>query len=157
MSDYDTDILVWSEHQAELLRRVAAGEPVNEKPDGSNIIEEIEALGRSDRSTLASHIRTIIEHLARLDASPGTDPRNRWIETILRTRDNIEDVLKSSPSLRRTLSEVVVEQHTSALRLVNRVLALYGETPRVPLDGLHYSVEQVLGPWLPGVLPEQQP
>jgi hypothetical protein len=26
MSDYDTDILIWSERQAELLRRRAAGE-----------------------------------------------------------------------------------------------------------------------------------
>jgi hypothetical protein len=31
MSDlYGDDILLWSERQAELLRRVAAGEPVNE-------------------------------------------------------------------------------------------------------------------------------
>ncbi len=30
MSDYDTDILIWSEHQAALLRRGAAGELLNE-------------------------------------------------------------------------------------------------------------------------------
>jgi hypothetical protein len=30
----DTDVLAWSEHQARLLRRVAAGEPANtETPD----------------------------------------------------------------------------------------------------------------------------
>ena len=33
MSDYDTDLLIWSEHQADLLRRLAAGEPMNETPD----------------------------------------------------------------------------------------------------------------------------
>jgi hypothetical protein len=40
MSDdvYDDDILWWSEQQAELLRRVAAGEQAD------NIIEEIEAV-----------------------------------------------------------------------------------------------------------------
>ena len=43
--DYDTDILIWSEHQAELLRRVAAGEQVNEAPDWPNIIDEVESVG----------------------------------------------------------------------------------------------------------------
>jgi hypothetical protein len=40
MSDdvYDDDILWWSEQQAELLRRVAAGEQAD------NIVEEIEAV-----------------------------------------------------------------------------------------------------------------
>jgi Domain of unknown function DUF29 len=46
MSDlYDTDdILLWSERQRDLLKRVAAGEPVNEAPDWPNIIEEIESV-----------------------------------------------------------------------------------------------------------------
>jgi hypothetical protein len=40
MSDlYDDDILWWSEQQAELLRRVAAGEQAD------IIVEEIEAVG----------------------------------------------------------------------------------------------------------------
>jgi len=29
MSDYDTDIVRWSEHQADLLRRMGAGKRVN--------------------------------------------------------------------------------------------------------------------------------
>jgi hypothetical protein len=43
MSDdlYDDDILWWSEQQAELLRRVAAGERVNDQV----VIEEIESVG----------------------------------------------------------------------------------------------------------------
>jgi hypothetical protein len=44
---YDADILTWSERQAELLRRVAAGESVNESPDWPNIIEEIESVEMS--------------------------------------------------------------------------------------------------------------
>ena len=47
MSDlYDDDILLWSERQSDLLRRIAAGEPVNERPDWVNIIEEVESVGR---------------------------------------------------------------------------------------------------------------
>ena len=42
MSDYDTDILTWSERQAALLRRVGVGEKVNDQVDWENVIEEIE-------------------------------------------------------------------------------------------------------------------
>jgi hypothetical protein len=50
----DEDILLWSEHQAELLRRLAAGEPVNERLDWANIIEEVESVGRSDLRAVQS-------------------------------------------------------------------------------------------------------
>lgn len=42
MNDYDTDVLEWSERQAALLRRVAAGERINDQVDWENVIEEIE-------------------------------------------------------------------------------------------------------------------
>jgi hypothetical protein len=48
MSDYDTDILIWSERQGELLRRRAAGELVNEAElDRPNIAEAVEDVGQS--------------------------------------------------------------------------------------------------------------
>jgi hypothetical protein len=53
MSDYDTDVALWSEQQAALLRRRAAGQLVNDADLGwPNIAEEIEALDRSERSSL---------------------------------------------------------------------------------------------------------
>jgi Domain of unknown function DUF29 len=46
MSDYETDILLWSEPRGELLRRRAAGEVINEAElDWPNIAEEIEDRG----------------------------------------------------------------------------------------------------------------
>jgi hypothetical protein len=55
MSDlYDEDILLWSEHQAELLRRLAAGQPVNERPDWANIIDEVENVGREQLHAVES-------------------------------------------------------------------------------------------------------
>jgi Domain of unknown function DUF29 len=59
MSDYDTDLLLWSERQAALLRRAAAGERVNDQVDWENIAEEIESLGKSDRRELTNRIRTM--------------------------------------------------------------------------------------------------
>ncbi len=47
MSDlYDTDVVLWSEQQADLLRRRALGILVNDgELDWTNIAEEIESLG----------------------------------------------------------------------------------------------------------------
>ena len=40
---YEADILEWSEQQSRLLRRLAAGERVNDQVDWGNVVEEIEA------------------------------------------------------------------------------------------------------------------
>jgi hypothetical protein len=146
---HDTDLLLWSEHQAALLRRRAAGELINEAGlDWPNVADEIEALGKSERSALASRIASIIEHLAKLEASPAIEPRIGWQETVIRARADIDEILETSPSLRPTMDTVVARQHGRALRLVASVLALYGETPR---DGIQYRTDQVLGAWFPTV------
>ena len=42
---YETDILEWSALQAALLRRLAAGERLNDQVDRGNVVEEIESAG----------------------------------------------------------------------------------------------------------------
>ncbi len=106
-------------------------------------------MGASERRTLASHIRTVIEHLMKLDASPAPQPRGGWREIIARARDDIETVLEDSPSLRRELPEIVVRQHRTARRAVSRALAEWNEDT-VVLDALTYNADQVLGDWFPG-------
>jgi hypothetical protein len=150
MSEYDTDIVSWSEHQADLLRRHATMQRANDPaPDWPNIIEEIESVGRSERSALASHIRTVLEHLAKLDTSPAVEPRGGWRQTVLRARAAIDEVLEESPSLRPTLDTVIAREMTRIRPLVAEALAQYGETPRVPLEQINYTADQVLGPWFP--------
>ena len=64
MSDYDTDILLWSERQAELLRRRAAGELFNEAAlDWPNIAEEIESVGNEQINAVTS---LLVQALARM-------------------------------------------------------------------------------------------
>ena len=68
---HDGDVLLWSERQAALLRRRAAGEVVNDAEfDWPSIAEEIESVGISERRALASHIRNILEHLIKLGLLP---------------------------------------------------------------------------------------
>jgi Domain of unknown function DUF29 len=150
---YDEDIVLWSERQAALLRRVAAGEAVNDRVDWTNIIDEVEAVGRSERSALRSHIRVVLEHLMKLQASPSADPRNGWKTSIRRGRIDIDRSLKDSPSLRRAVPGMISDELVSARQLVVSALVDFGERPMVDVDSVSFTPAQVLGDWFPGEVP----
>jgi len=152
MSHYDTDVYAWSERQGTLLRRLAAGERVNDADlDWPNIAEEIESVGRSERSALSSHIGNVLEHLMKLEASPATEPRGGWQETIVRARGEIERLLEDSPSLRPAVDAIIVRELLRARRLAAVALVRHAEQPRVDLQAISYSEPQVLGEWFPDV------
>ncbi len=66
---YDTDILEWSEQQAALLRRVAAGERVNDSDlDWPDIIEEIESVGREQLLAVESLLVQAMLHRLKAEA-----------------------------------------------------------------------------------------
>ncbi len=67
---YDTDVLEWSEHQARLLRRHAAGEAGNETPDWANIIEEIESVGNEQRHAVEGNLVQALTHDLKCEAWP---------------------------------------------------------------------------------------
>ena len=75
---YEQDVLVWTEQQADLLRRLAAGERVNDAVDWPNLIEEIEALGRSELRSYGSLLRQAIVHLLRIRAWPNSRAVGHW-------------------------------------------------------------------------------
>jgi hypothetical protein len=75
---YDTDILLWSERQADLLRRVANGEAVNEAPDWPNIAEEIESVGRSEVDRVESWLFQMALHLLKAEAWPLSRSVPHW-------------------------------------------------------------------------------
>jgi len=149
MSDYDSDIVAWSGHQARLMRRIAAAKGVNDQIDWPNIIDEVETVGRSKRSALRSLIGTVLEHLMKLHASPARDPRDGWKDTINRARRDSDRVLEDSPSLRRAVADMIADETPATARLVGQSLALFVERPRVDAGGLAFTEDQVLGDWFP--------
>ena len=71
MGDYDTDILLWAEYQAALLRRRAAGELVNEaEMDWSNIAEEIEDVGSNRLHAVELLLVQALRHMLKAEAWP---------------------------------------------------------------------------------------
>ena len=79
MTEYDADILLWSEHQAGLLRRRAAGKLVNEaEMDWPNIAEEIEDVGRSQLHAVESLLVQALRHMLKADAWPLSRDAPTW-------------------------------------------------------------------------------
>jgi hypothetical protein len=70
MSEYDTDILIWSEQQAALLRRVAAGERVNDQVDWENVIEEVESVGSEQWHAGEGLLAQALRHMLKAEAWP---------------------------------------------------------------------------------------
>jgi Domain of unknown function DUF29 len=80
MSDlYDEDILLWSERQSTLLRRIAAGEPVNERPDWANIIEEVESVGREQLHAVESLLLQALLHMLKAEGWPNARDVENWL------------------------------------------------------------------------------
>jgi hypothetical protein len=76
---YEADVLEWSERQAALLRRRAAGELVNEAElDWPNIAEEIEAVGREQLHAVESLLMQALVHMLKADAWPRSCDAPTW-------------------------------------------------------------------------------
>jgi hypothetical protein len=102
MSEYDADILIWSEHQAALLRRRAAGELVNDaEMDWANIAEEIEDVGRSEVRSCRSLLRQALRHMLKAEAWPLSRDAPTWRADAVDFRQQARDAF--TPSMRQRI------------------------------------------------------
>lgn len=96
---YDKDFYAWTNYQATLLKQRKFNEI-----DFDNIIEEIEALGRSERKELLNRMVVLIVHLLKWQFQPEKNGHS-WGYTIKEQRRQILRNLKDSPSLKSLLSD----------------------------------------------------
>ncbi len=111
---YERDFFLWTQEQAEALRR-AAREGSNLPLDWENLAEEIESLGLSDKREILSLLETLIEHLLKFAASPADLPRAQWRKEIRAFRRKLNRLLADSPSLRARAPEFLKEAMAAAL------------------------------------------
>ena len=141
---YEGDFYAWAKAQADLLR---AGR--HAELDLEHLIEEVQDLGESLYRSARSRIRTIIEHLLKLQHSPSRDPRAGWRSTVLTQRDDLSDVL--TPTLRPRVAAALPELFEQARRRADTSLRDQGEPSAA--DALPttcpYTFEQITGDWLP--------
>lgn len=145
---YEQDFLRWTEQQARAIRD--AGKTGTNPPiDWENVAEEIDSLGRSQRSELRNRIQVIVEHLLKLQASPAIPPRRAWENTVRSQRIAIAGLLDDSPSLRREVAGMIDWALVRTRPMMAEELQRWGERPRLDPASLCYSEAQVLGDWLP--------
>jgi hypothetical protein len=81
---YDEDILLWSEQQAAVIRRLAeTRRDLPNELDIENVAEEVESVGRSELAAVKSYIRLVLIHLIKLVAEPDTEAAKHWRSEIL--------------------------------------------------------------------------
>jgi hypothetical protein len=141
---YEQDFYAWAREQAMLLR---AGR--YDELDLEHLTEEVEDLGGSLYRSVRSRIRTIIEHLLKLEHSPAAEPRGLWRDTIHAQRADLEDDLTAS--LRRRLRSELPKQYLRARAAAARSLRRHGETAAADAlpETCPYTLDQIAGDWLP--------
>src|SRR5687767_4757558 len=76
---YDDDIVLWSEEQAEIIRRL--GRTRRDLPnelDIENVAEEIESVGRSETASVESLLRLVMLHLIKIASAPNSPAMPHW-------------------------------------------------------------------------------
>jgi hypothetical protein len=132
MSDlYDDDILWWSEQQAELLRRMAAGERVNDQVDWNNIIDEVESLGRSETRACTSALVQMLLHELKLVAWPNSTAVPGWRDEVSMRRMEAADAF--APSMRRKID--VADLYARALHEFRKMPAMIDGLAPLPVPG----------------------
>jgi hypothetical protein len=116
---YDTDFVLWAEHNAALLRSGASAEA-----DLAHIAEEIDDLGKNWHRALESRLMQILLHLLKLRYQPEYPGVRGWRASVLVQRIEIERLLKKAPSLRPEIGGVLDGAYADAVYLASEETAL---------------------------------
>ena len=135
---YDRDALAWSERQAELLRRVARGERVNDV-DWDHVVEEIEDVGISELNAVHLCLLQILVHLLKLRGWPELSASQHWRSEIVGFQTNADR--RVSPSMRRRIDVQLI--HERALRQIEP-LRYGGHTATDPPAVCPVTLDQLL-------------
>ena len=109
MIDYQTDYYGWTIEQAELLKTGHWQEI-----DIENLIEEVEAMGRSEKRALESRLSVLITHLLKWQYQPVRRGKS-WELTIKEQRLRIIKILRDNPSLKREIEACFLDTYPFAV------------------------------------------
>lgn len=154
-SDYAVDFHAWTQDQAAQLR----GRDL-QALDWSNLAEEIESLGASERREIRNRMAVLIAHLLKWEHQPERRSQS-WQTTIGEQRTHVEGIVEDSPSLRGHPNAVLERAWTAGRRQAAREIRRdERDLPAEPT----YTVEQILDhafmpgePWIPTDLDRTPP
>ena len=108
MINYEQDFYGWTQEQAALLK---AGR-LNDL-DIANLIEEVEAMGRSEKRELESRLTVLLVHLLKWKYQSNRRCRS-WQLTIKTQRIDFLKVLRDNPGLKPGLEQSMVDAYQLA-------------------------------------------
>jgi sugar-specific transcriptional regulator TrmB len=132
---YDTDLLLWTNKQVELLRAQKF-----DQLDLENLIEELEGYMRKEKREVDSRLRVLQKHLLKYKYQPQRISRS-WISTINEQRSEIELVLSDMPSLRPAIEDYVAKSYPKAVKETQRETRL---PPSTFPAANPFTVQQIL-------------
>ena len=88
--------------------------------DWENLIEEVESLAGRDRRELQSRLITLLEHLLKRKYVNLPECYRGWISTVIREQQEIENILKQSPSLQSYYYQSFEDCWAKALKRVKK-------------------------------------
>ncbi len=107
--NHETDFYGWTQHTAELLREQRLSEL-----DLENVLEEIEALGRSEKHELINRLSVLLSHLLKWQFQK-TMQGHSWRYTIREQRKQIKIELENNPSLKPFMSAAIQDAYEIAI------------------------------------------
>jgi hypothetical protein len=132
---YDEDFYAWTRKNAQLLREGRLSEI-----DTDNLIEELEAMGRSEKRAFVNHLAVLIAHLLKWERQPALRSKS-WRYTIREQRAQVADILEDNPSLKHSLGDLLLKAYGKAILRVVKETGLDEETfpPVCP-----FSADQIM-------------
>ena len=136
---YERDFLLWTQQQAECLRRGRWADL-----DIEHLVEEVETLGRSEQKELGSYLQVLLMHLLKCQYQPERRTKS-WNNTLTNSRDKIHDCLEDTPSLQRLLQDLEWVQ-----KYYRRACRDAAKETQQPLETFPsecpFTIEQILDP-----------
>ena len=144
---YEPDVYLWTRAQAALLRARRFDEL-----DLAKLVEEVESVGGSEKREIKSRLGVLIGHLLKWKYQPG-GRSSGWVGTITEQRQQLDDIMEMSPSLRGYPAQVFAHCHLSGRLLASKDTGI--DFTLFP-DAAPFTVEQALDldylPAEPGLL-----
>ena len=141
---YETDILAWSEQQADALRALAARRDLPNALDLAHVLEEIEDLGLSELNAVKRFFQLILRHAVKCVTDPDAPGVRHWHTEINNWQGELED--RMSPSMRRRIdmdslwaravrqAELDLLEQTRDQDFITKLRALRGTPCPISLD-----------------------
>lgn len=111
LSLYEEDYHLWLMNTIHQLQHKRLTEV-----DRVNLIEELEAMIKSEKKAIKSNLRIVLMHLLKYKYQPEKRT-NSWLFTIREHRKRLQDDFEDSPSLKRYFYEVFSKSYQDAREL----------------------------------------